>query len=135
VTWYDGVLRWATRLVDQKCGHYFDKTHWRAVQGMDMVIQGLRSEGDGNLTGRGGGSIINHELELQNCKRSTRVRKFACGARVTMCSTELPQPLLKPRETLTRLRNFIVTTALEFGCTKTLTDINDFIKLRQGNTL
>ena len=68
VTWYDGVLRWATRVVDQKRGHYLDKTHWRAVQGMDMVIQGLRSEGDGNLAGRGGGSIINHDLTLQNCK-------------------------------------------------------------------
>ena len=68
VTWYDGVLLWATRVLDQKRGKYNDKTHWRAVQGMDMVIQGLRSVGDGDLTGRGGGSIINHDLDRQNCK-------------------------------------------------------------------
>ena len=68
VTWYDGVLLWAARVLDQKSGVYDNKTHWRAVQGMDMVIQGLRSDGDGHLTGRGGGSIINHDLERQNCK-------------------------------------------------------------------
>ena len=68
VTWYDGVLLWATRLLDKKRGEYHHKTHWRAVQGMDMVIQGLRSEGDGLLTGRGGGSIINHNLQRQNCR-------------------------------------------------------------------
>jgi len=55
-------------VLDQKSGVYDNKTHWRAVQGMDMVIQGLRSDGDGHLTGRGGGSIINHDLERQNCK-------------------------------------------------------------------
>jgi len=68
VSWYDGVLLWATRLLDKKRGQYHQKTHWRAVQGMDMVIQGLRSEGDGFLTGRGGGSIINHSLQRQNCR-------------------------------------------------------------------
>ena len=35
---------------------------------MDMVIRGLKSKGDGLLTGRGGGSIINHDLPRQNCR-------------------------------------------------------------------
>ena len=68
ITWYDGILLQQRRISGQDLKLGTDsQTHYRAVKGMDMVIDGLRGS-DRNILGRGGGSIINHWPERANCR-------------------------------------------------------------------
>ena len=69
ITWYDGDLKHVLKVIGKvnlQSSASKEWSHWRSVPELDFVIRAIK-RGCGAFSGRGGGSLINHLPEKQNC--------------------------------------------------------------------
>ena len=82
INWYDGDLKHVLKIIGKvnlKVNASKEWSHWRSVPELDFDIRGIK-RGYGAFCGRGGGSLINHFPEKQNCafRNGTKTLSMFC---------------------------------------------------------